>query len=173
MGSIFELPKHFVDDGLLALTDAFDAISKPCTLILPPVYKDCVNCSSAYGSSFLTSRYTHGGPMPFSEGAACPMCNGSGQHAESEELTINLVIHYKPKEFAKYLPENFVIPEGSVVVKGKIADLKNMLASRKIVLQNTMENYINYAYEMSGEPFDMNSLIQNKFWYALFKRVPQ
>ena len=66
-------------DNIDAVIDTF---GKTCRVYYPPKQISCVNCILDPIGNKSANRYLHGGPIPFRNGALCPVCNGVGYRAE-------------------------------------------------------------------------------------------
>lgn len=171
MALIFDITDEIRNIAGDAITDLIDQLGKTCSLIYPPTYESCGNCLFDSIGNKSSNHWRNGGPLPFPNGSMCPYCSGVGQHARELTKDIVVLITAPPKEFLKNLPSNLHVPDGIIMTKGKIADLPDVLQSRKMISQKNIQNIMKMTYELFGEPIDTNNIAQGKFWSAYWRRV--
>lgn len=164
MGTIVDITDDFKADFLLAVTEFFDYRSTPCVLNYPPIVTPCSSCGTNY--------YDNG--TEFNSLSDCSACGGVGNFTTVNSETINLVIYADPAEWKKLGLSKVMdvrIPDGSILVRGKIADLIKMRQCENINIDTVMAGLQGGAYELYGEPVDKNRLLRGNFFWAFLARA--
>ena len=164
----YSISNDLITDFQTAVGDLIDQLGKDCKLFYPPKTVSCSNCAFDSIGRKSANRYLHGGPIPFPDGAMCPMCNGAGLHAKEISDTITLLLYWSPKEWVD-IGIQVAVPDGVVQTKGRIADLPKIKRANYILLHSDMEGYQHYRYQLMGEPVPQG-LKQTKFFIAMWKR---
>jgi hypothetical protein len=171
MPPLFTLDQEIRDVAQQAITDLIDNLGKNCLLVYPPIWEPCVNCLYDDIGQKSSNHWRGGGPLPFPNGSVCPSCNGQGLHARETIRTIKLLVSSVPGKFLGGMPLRYQIPDGVITTKGKMADLSDVLQTRKIIVQTELSLAVRMTYELYGEPVDTNNIAQGKFWVATWTRV--
>lgn len=171
MAKLFSLSAEIKQIAKDAIDDLIDQLGKDCLLVYPSVPEKCVNCIADFVGNKSSNHWTSGGPIPFPNGSICPMCDGEGFHFKEITKPIKLLISNNPSQWFIKVPSNVVIPDGSIQTKGYVRDLPNVLQSRKMVMQISIEPIIRFTYNLSGEPIDQGNIVQNEYWVATWNRV--
>jgi hypothetical protein len=170
MGKIFTITDDIKAIASNAIDDIIDQLGKDCQLIYPSIQADCPNCVFDPTTNRSSGIFKTGGPRPFQRGTICPVCRGNGKLDNQATETIRMLCQWNPKQFM-LAAGNIQIPNSIVETKGYLTDLPKILASRKMILQVPIEPYMRYTFELWGEPIDRGNIIQNRYFYALWKRV--
>lgn len=160
------------DQFKAVLNDAFDWIitnwGTDCKIKFPPLYEDCNNCILSV-SGRPTSHYREGGPIPFSDLTACPLCNSSGKREIDTSKTIRVRIAWNPKDF--WVPiSNVVVPQGVIQTRGYIANLTDVLNASELIPQN-VPNYLNPRYKRFMHAETPYSIVQDKYFVVMWERA--
>ena len=161
--SVFDKYREFADDFIS------ENFGVNCKLIYPSRRIACVNCVSGRSmvGSTSTSRYKHGGPMPFNFGN-CPTCGGQGYKEEEQTTTIKLRIYYKGEEFVKV--NNLNVADADAQVIGFIYDLPKFNRANEILCDSDQEDYHKWRFTRSGDALP-HGFKHNRYFIALLKRV--
>lgn len=171
MANIFEVTNDIRKIAQFAIDDLIDQLGKDCLLAYPPFPELCNNCILDPIGNKSSNHWTNGGPMPFPNGAICPLCNGEGYHYKENTKSIKLLIANSPSQWFVKAPAGLQIPAGSIQTKGYMTDLPDVLQSRKLILQVSLEPMVRFTYELAGEPIDQGNIVQNRYWVAIWNRV--
>lgn len=171
MGKLFTLSDDVKKIAQDAIDDLIDQLGKDCLLVYPPLPSACVNCVIDPIGNKSSNHWTRGGPMPFPNGSICPLCDGRGYHFSEITTPIKLLISNSPSDWFVKIPANIHHPAGTIQTKGYIKDLANVLQSRKLIMQISLEPMIRYTYELGGEPIDQGNIVQNRYWVAVWHRI--
>lgn len=166
----------FFDDVADIAEEYFDAVidelGKSCRLVYQAGYETCNNCVADPIGNKASSRYLHGGPIPFANGQPCPLCGGSSQKAVTTSETITLKCEWNHKKFIMPVPELDIRSPNSVVeTKGYIADMPKVMQADHIVFETEIEDIRRYTYRLVGEPGDKHSIMKNKYFVAYWERI--
>jgi hypothetical protein len=171
MGKLFTLSDDVKKIAADAIDDLIDQLGKDCMLVYPHLPVPCINCIPDPIGNKSSNHWNAGGPIPFPNAAICPMCDGSGFHFEEQTKNIRLLISNTPAAFYANMPAGIVMPAGTIQTKGYIKDMSDVLQSRKLIVQTTLEPMIRYTYDLLSEPIDQGNIVQNRYWVALWNRV--
>jgi hypothetical protein len=172
MGKLFTL-----DDETKALVrDAFDDVlaefGKPCLLVYPPRWKNCVNCVLTPGAP-TSNRWKTGGPMPFPNGSACPMCNGEGRRAEEVTEQITLLCAWEPRSFFYPVPGiELRAPYSVLQTKCFMSDAPKLMRADHLVFQVPVEGVARKKFKLEGAPGDASNIIQSRYCVSLWVEIP-
>lgn len=170
MGKIFTITEDIRTIAQNAIDDIIDQLGKDCLLLYPSVRTDCPNCIFDPTTQRSSGVFKTGGPRPFPRGMICPVCHGTGNLGNEATEPVRMLCQWNPKQFTLEAG-NIQVPNSVVETKGYLSDLPKILASRKMLLQIPIEPFMRYHFELWGEPIDRGNIIQNRYFYALWKRV--
>jgi hypothetical protein len=171
MAYLFSIDQEIRTVAEQAITDLIDQLGKTCLLVYPPTWEPCANCLYDEIGQKSSNHWRTGGPLPFPNGSVCPSCNGQGLHAREITKSIKLLVSTVPARFLQNMPTRYQVPDGVITTKGMMADLADVLQTRKIIVQSDLSNALRLTYEMYGEPVDTNNIAQGKFWTATWTRI--
>ena len=171
MPKIFNISADIKKIAQDAIDDLIDQLGKDCELVYPPIPETCVNCELDPIGNKSSNHWTNGGPMPFPNGSICPMCNGEGLHFKEITRSIKLLIANSPSEWFVKMPAGLQVPAGTIQTKGYIKDLPDVLKTRKLIVQLSLEPMVRFTYELAGEPIDQGNIVQNRYWVAVWNRI--
>ncbi len=172
MGTIFTLEDSVRTIITSALDDLISELGKMCRLVYPPRMIRCPNCVFDPVGKKSTNRYLSGGPMPF-QNMACPICNGTGQRAESVTDDVKFLCAFDTKSFFVPIPDvDIQTPFSYVQTKGFIAtQLAKVKRADHMVFQTALEGVLNKKYKLHKDPADVANIIQNRYFVATWKQV--
>lgn len=169
MGTLFTLTQDIKTIASEAIDDLINQLGKPCTLIYPPVWHPCENCVYDIIGQKSSNRWISGGPIPFQDGAVCPLCGGAGKRADEVTETITMLVENKASAFYK-LPTNIQLPAGSIQTKGFLSDWPKVIKAQQCIVQNGVFP-ATLRYVLAGEPIDIGNIIQGRYMICLWKRA--
>lgn len=152
------------------LTDIFNSEwAKDCLVVYPPVISSCPNCLLNTMTGTSSGKYNGTGPISFTEGGICPVCNGEGSYKTETSETIKVLVHY---DKASYISAGFQIDieDGIVMLEGKVSDKEKLIRADKIILfpENNGEKQITFVRH---GPFLPKGIGKDSFFYVLFERA--
>ena len=171
MAKLFTLSADVKKIAQDAIDDLIDQLGKDCLLQYPPLPEQCNNCVYDPIGNKSSNHWTNGGPMPFPNNSICPLCNGAGLHFKEQTKAIKLLIANSPSEWFVKIPAGLQVPSGIIQTKGYITDLPDVLQSRKLIVQISLEPMVRFVYELYGEPIDQGNIVQNRYWVAIWNRI--
>ena len=163
MGTIINITDATRSNFLQAVTEFFDYRSTPSTLSYPPITVPCPSCSENYNDDGTT----------FNSFSDCSACGGIGNYVSISTDVINMVVYTSPAQWKKLNISNLMdlrVPAGSVLIRGKIADLIKLRQAEKVVFNTDMTNIQGGTYKLYGEPIDENRLNRGNFFWAFLAR---
>jgi len=177
MGNIFDIPeciRQLAQDGF---DDIINEFGKLCTLEFKEIWQECTNCVFDFNTKRSANRYVDGGPYPFPNGSLCPLCGGQGQlKAVRPTETITMCVEADTTEWARYgLPE-IRSPKGVLLSKGFIQDLPKVRSCVSMTVdsqsrQASVAGYGKYKYKLASEPLDIGTIVQGRYFMALWERT--
>ena len=135
MGKIFTLTPDITKIASDAIDDLIDQLGKQCTLVYPPVWTVCTNCVFDPVGDKSANRWVSGGPIPFTDGAVCPLCDGAGKRADETTEVITMLIANQPSHYFAKLPSNIQLPSGRIQTKGYLSDWPKVIRAKEMILQ--------------------------------------
>lgn len=175
-GKLFTITDEIRNIARDAFDDMINQLGRSCTLHYNPVWEDCPNCEFDFNTQRSANRWITGGPMKFPSGSICPMCGGEGQFkAETPTEEITMSVESDPKEWLRLGLEQLVMPDGTIFTKGFIKDLPKVNRSVFMTVdsqdgQPKTKLLAKYEYELLSEPVDVSSIVQGRYFVALWKR---
>ncbi len=133
---LFTIPSTVIDIFEREVDALIRDLGKKIKLIYKPTIIDCPNCIFDLIGRKSANRFQSGGPQPFSDGARCPYCRGTGKtEQENSEIILGLV-DWKPRDY-----QDFGI---SVQNSNAIVGIKT-LATDAVKIQRATEAIVDYA----------------------------
>lgn len=170
MGKIFTLTNDIKQIAADAIDDLIDQLGKSCTLVYPPVWTVCANCVFDPVGDKSANRWVSGGPIPFQDGAVCPLCSGAGKRADENTEVITMLIANQPSHFFTKLPGSLQLPSGSIQTKGYLSDWPKVIRSKEMILQKGVFP-TTLRYVLKGEPIDVGNIIQARYMVCNWLRA--
>jgi len=87
------------EDGVDAI---IDQLGKNVKLIFDPIIIPCVNCTFDPIGGKSANRFKPGGPIPFSDGARCPYCRGTGKTERERFAIIKASVSWNSQDYIDY-----------------------------------------------------------------------
>jgi hypothetical protein len=170
MGRIFTLTPQIRQIAQDCLDDLIDQLGKDCRLEWPPQPSPCPNCISDPAAGVSLGIPQPGAQYPFPDGAVCPVCGGTGSVPLVHSRTIRLLLQWGPGPWSRGVaPSEYKVPYGAVLAKGRLTDLPDVLQSRRLVAQLSVEPLVRYAFELDGMPIDTSNIVQNRYFSSLWR----
>lgn len=162
MAKIFEIDNEVRQLMADAIDDLIDQIGKDCKLVYPPKLVPCTNCS--------LGRWKTGGPMPFTFGV-CPLCQGQAVKATENSEVIRMLVSWNVEpDILMAAPVDLRHPNSIVRTKGYIGHLPKVKQCDHMQIVN-VDPYIHYNFKLYSEPIDPGSIVQGRYFIALWKRI--
>lgn len=170
MSNIFELDSDILSTAQGGFDDILDQLGKPCKLIYPAKFVECVNCIYDPIGKKSSNRWRTGGPMPFHAGA-CSMCQGAGKHATENSDTITMTINWIPGKNITSGP-NIRVPIGyPIETRGYMTDLAKVRQSEEMIIIGAVEPHCHYRFKLDGEPTDAFQIVPGRYFVCIWKRI--
>lgn len=174
MAKIFQITNAIRKIAADAIDDLIDQLGKDVRLVYPPTSSSCT-CSPDLIGKKGPSIWSTGGPAPSSLAGTtgCPLCGGSGKQYSSHTDDIKLLCNIDIKTFENIKGIDVRLRQSGTVIqtKGYLADLPKILKCEYAVFQTTIEGVKQDRYELMSDPTDVNNIVPNRYFMALWKRV--
>lgn len=164
----FTLSQKLKDAIISVMDDIITEAGKECKLFYQPKLVDCTNCTLPAIDTYAGNIWSHGGPVRVDQ-MGCNSCGGSGKIAQEYTDTVTLTIDWKPKEFQ--MNSNVAKPYNTIMTRGNWLDLPKIMKSVKMRVALPLSAFVEADYVLRGEPFDAFSIIQGKYFIAIWDRV--
>jgi len=160
--------KNTFEDEIKALLESGGG-STPCRLIYGVTrFTLCSNCIFDAIGKKSSNRYLSGGPVPFTDGQICPMCNGVGRIPQESTESINLVVIWDYRSWID-LGVNVNSPEGFVQTISEMDTLPKIKKAKDIIINTDIEKHVRHAFVRHGEPAPAG-LCRDTFVVTMWKR---
>ncbi len=175
MGTIFTLDAALKATITTALDDLITELGKDCRLVYPPRWNACVNCVYDPVGNKSSNHWLSGGPLPFSNGSTCPLCDGVGRRAEEITEDTKFLCAWEPRKFFYPIKSlDIRAPFSIVQTKGYISpDLPKVLRAEHMVFQTGIEGVLRKKYKLMGQPGDQSNIIQGRYFVATWEQMKQ
>ena len=150
------------------LDDLITLMGQTIVLQYPPKKGFCPNCLFSGIDNRSTNRYKSGGPMPFQVGT-CPLCNGTGYRDEAQSEAIQVLVAWTPKNFF-IQPTNIALPDCDIQTKGYVSDVPKIMRCVEMKVMG-LDGYVHQRFTRTGEPNDINNIVQGRFAVTKWKRL--
>lgn len=174
MAKIFEITSAIRKIASDAIDDLIDQLGKTVKLVYPPIAVPCT-CSPDLIGKKGPGVWSTGGPAPSTTGGTtgCPLCGGSGKQYEESTENVVLLCNFDMKTFENLKGIDVRVRQSGTLVqtKGYIADLPKILRCQYAVFQTTLSGVQEYRYELISDPTDVNNIVPNRYFMAIWKRV--
>lgn len=128
----------------------------------------CPNCIVDTMTYKSTGRYKTGGPISFTNGMICPVCNGDGYKDNEETADIKLKVYYD-KKYWRAITANIVSDSTIAQIYGFMSDLPKIEQAKHIVLGTETSGYGQFKVEIDGRPTPFG--LTNKYFLANVKSI--
>jgi len=146
-----------------------DSITVPCTIKYSATkFEVCENCIYDNIGQKSANKFRPGGPIPFSFGGICPMCNGTGKRSSESSENLNLMIIWDYKEFIGVGTVNN--PEGMIQTITFIANTPKLKRADELLAATNIGDYVRHRFQRISEP-EPCGLEGDKFISVLWKRI--
>lgn len=164
----FSLSQKLRNGIIQIMDDIITEAGKQCKLFYQPKLVDCTNCNLPAIDTYAGNIWTHGGPLRIDQ-AGCNSCGGTGKIAQEYTENVTLTIDWRPKEFQT--ATNVANPYGIIVTRGYWSDVPKIKKSTKMRVALPLAAFVEADYVLRGEPFDAFSIIQGRYFIAIWDRV--
>lgn len=172
MAPIFRRNKAF-DVAQQGFDDLINVLGKKCLLVFPGVTNPCVNCVYDSVGQKSSNHFAHGGPLPFPNGTACPMCNGEGMRQDKPTKEVKLLLLFEPKVYVDPSDNrlNIRIPDAILETRGRIEDWPDVEQCEYLIAQSDIQGYGPRKFKLASEPSDDNNISQGRYFVARWERT--
>lgn len=106
-----------------------------CKLYYPSKPLVCPNCYQDTMTNRSTGIYKSGGPVSFTDGMICPVCNGEGFKSNEVSDTIKMRVYYEKAKWIK-IADNINSTETIAQIFGKREDTSKVMQAEYILLHS-------------------------------------
>ncbi len=139
-----------------------------CTLVYPEKRVECTNCSPVTFGGRSTSIYKTGGPVPFSTGMICPLCEGKGFHITENTEKIRLRVYWNRKQWVD-VGFNADIPDNVIQTIGYMTDLPKIEKAKTLSVHETIAGYGTMEFTREGESYP-HGFKQDRYVITFWRR---
>lgn len=174
MAKIFEITSQIRQIASDAIDDLIDQLGKDVKLVYPPIASPCTCATDLVGKKGASIWQT-GGPAPasWSGTTGCPLCGGSGKQYTPSSNTIKLLCNIDIKTFENIGGIDVRLRQSGTIVqtKGYLSDLPKLDKCEYAIFQTTIQGIQEYRYKLISDPTDVNNIVPNRYFMALWKRI--
>ena len=123
-----------------------------CTLVYPEKRTECTNCTPITFGGRSTSIYKAGGPVAFTTGFICPLCEGQGFTRTENTEKITLRVYWNRKEWIDVGFETD-IPDSTIQTIGYMTDFPKLNKAKNLLVHDTIGGYKTLRFVREGEPY--------------------
>jgi hypothetical protein len=128
----------------------------------------CPNCIVDTMTQKSTGRYKSGGPISFTNGMICPVCNGDGYKDNEATDTIKMKIYFDAKYWKK-ITGNIISEDTVAQGYGFMSDLPKLQQAKYITLDTDLTGYGLFNVVLDGRPTPHG--FTNKYFLANFRNA--
>lgn len=133
-------------------------------------HNQCNNCSIDPIYKVSTGKYNGSGPVPFPEGAICPICKGQGYKTGNSEELVYMAVLSSEKAWIKIGIDPVKIPNGSVQTICDSSLYQKIKNSFSLTLSDDNGINENLKYERAGD-ISSFGFGNDSFAVAIWKRM--
>jgi hypothetical protein len=171
VGTIFTLTTDIKTVARTVLDDMINELGKTIRLVYEPVKSECPNCLIDPVTRRSSGLYQAGGPIPFSEGQPCPVCEGAGWVVGAEKTEdIKGGVAWSPKDWYVPLPD-IVLPAGVIQIKTFATNWGKVRRARHVIVQPEFAGVEVFRYKLSSALGDPSNLVAGRYCVGLFERI--
>ena len=142
--------KNLFNKAISSMISSTNGLSVTCTLHYPITkFEDCSNCVRIPIGAKVSTRYQHGGPVPFPYNQPCPVCNGEGKRGVETSETVELLIIHDPKNFIEAPAE---IPNGMIQCIAKKALFPKLQKCSYMIASDKFTGFREFKYKRDTAP---------------------
>jgi hypothetical protein len=174
-GPLVYFDSNFVNFAQNAFDGLINTFSKECKLIFTDAATICPNCIlTPTGAS--TNQYKSGGPLPFSAGQLCPICEGTGHIRGTDgSAIINLMLDWEFQPWMSFFEKDpnadfLRIPGNFVVAEGYVTDLPSVLRADHCYM-DINANFTGNKFRLHTDTISVDSLVRARYFEAVWTRL--
>lgn len=142
--------KNLFNQAINSMISATNGLSVTCTIHYPITkFENCNNCIRIPIGGKNSSRYQHGGPIPFPFGQTCPMCNGEGKRGVETTESIELLVVHDPKNFIGPVAN---LPSGMIQIISKKESFPKLEKCAFITVSDKFTGFKEFKYRKDQSP---------------------
>lgn len=113
----------------------------------------CGNCTPNVIGNKKGSRYLSGGPVPFRNGQACPVCRNISRVPDEQTEDIELIVIWDSKSFIN-LGHDITAQSPNMFAQtfSKMSTYPQLKRAKEAILDTDKENYVRQRFIRDGEP---------------------
>lgn len=154
-----------------ALDGVLNSWSRKCVLYFPPLIQAASGSFNTPPGDIVANAWSAGPPIPLASQQNFTYGGGNltAPTVQVESSTgIMMLVHQDPYKFNNLFPMGERYPDGSIVTQGYVTDLQ--LVNNCTRMETLIELGTPYGYTLNGSPIVPSRLVQNRYFYALWKR---
>jgi|LULG01.1.fsa_nt_gb hypothetical protein len=139
-----------------------------CNLVYPEKRAECTNCTLIGFGGRSTSIYKAGGPLAFTTGMVCPLCEGRGFKITENTEKIRLRVYWNRREWVDVGFEADV-PDGLIQTIGYMTDMPKLKKAKNIIVHETIQGYGTMRFTREGSPYP-HGFKQDRYAVTFWRR---
>ena len=145
-------------------------MGEPCVVYYPPI-PSAVSMPELIPAGGKTQDLMSAGTdFPFQYGQVDPMEFGQNFIDIEQSETIYMTINWEPATFSSKFPPGFKYQDGTIMTKGKVADMGKVMNAEYIeIFQSAGFNH--FKFKLIGEPTIPGQFTGSRYFYALWQRA--
>lgn len=149
-----------------ALDDLYTELHKVCRLVYPPRMEACPNCVDG-------NRWRTGGPIQFSLGVGCPMCNGTCKRSVEISEDVELLCNWNHKKFdIPFKGIELRAPYSVLETKGYIDPVASkIMRCDHLIVQVPLQGVMRRKFRLLSSPIDRSNIIQGRYFICLWESI--
>ena len=143
--------------------EAIRLFERTATLTYAEKRDRCGNCIPNTIGGRSANVYRNGGPLPFSRGSLCPLCNGRGFKFIETKESVQLRIYHRKRDWVD-TGIQVDVPNNVIQTVGKMSDYEKLTKAKELLVD--IGTYNKMRYKRMGEPF-IQGFKQNPVQYVV------
>ncbi len=123
-----------------------------CTLVYPEKRDECTNCTLVGFGGRSTSIYKAGGPLAFTNGMVCPLCEGRGFKITENTEKIRLRVYWNRKDWVD-VGFQVDVPDNIIQTIGYMTDMPKIDKSKNLIVHETISGYGTMRFTRQGDSY--------------------
>jgi hypothetical protein len=139
-----------------------------CNLIYPEKRIECTNCTLIGFGGRSTSIYKAGGPLAFTTGMVCPLCEGGGFKTTENTEKIRLRVYWNRKDWVD-VGFQVDVPDNVIQTVGYMTDLPKIEKAKALSVHETIAGYGTMKFTREGESYP-HGFKQDRYVVTFWRR---
>lgn len=144
---------------------------RPCILYYPPTPQPLPAGYSENPIADFPNSYASAGNPQWGNTLQGQSVYGGGNNFRMVESSgiVTMLVYDKPSVFNRIFPVGERHPEGSIMTRGFVSDLPNILNA--VRMETYLVGLTHYNFKLDGEPRFPGKIVPNRYFYAMWMRA--